>query len=248
MSNVFRSAWVVFICALASVSCRKTDTLAGLTGEELRAAGLEKMESGDFPAARESFETLVARSGPMAGEGTYWVGMTYFRQDLYDDAYARFEQLIDRYPASEWCDDAQYMKGECRLKSALPLEKDQTKVDEAFDEFNTLLEEYENSDLIPQAKQGIKECLRLKAAKLLAVGKFYKKTGKYHAAAIYFDNLGVDYPEYENLAEAAFLAGECYAQTGEKETAAARYRDVVSRFPQSPFAAHAAAKLAALEK
>ena len=241
-------AWLSVALALAAApGCRKTDPLAPLGAEELRSAGLAKMDAGKESDARKYFETMIVRAGTLAPEGTYLTGMSYFKQGLYEEAYARFEEVIDRYPASEWCDDAQYMKGESRLQAAPPLDKDQTKVDEALDEFTALVEEYEGSELVPKAQQGIAECRRLKAAKLLAVGKFYKKTGKYRAAAVYFQNVADDYPEFDGLAEAFFLAGESYAQAGDKDAAAESYNNLLSRFPESSYAASAAAKLAALE-
>jgi TolA-binding protein len=48
------------------------------------------------------------------------------------------------------------------------------------------------------------------------------------------------------LAEVTFLSGECYERLGENETAGARYRTVVDRFPASPYAATATARLRAI--
>jgi outer membrane protein assembly factor BamD (BamD/ComL family) len=87
----------------------------------------------------------------------------------------------------------------------------------------------------------------LKAAKLLATAKFYKKAHEWRAAVIYFENLAADYPGYDGLDEASFLEGECYLALGEGEAASRSYRNVLSRFPESRFAAAAAARLAALE-
>ena len=217
-----------------------------LSVEQLREAGLAKMEAGDEPAARELFENMIARSSSVAAEALYYIALSYYRQELYEEAFVRFEQIIDRYPASEWCDDAQYMKGESRLASALPLEKDQTAVDEALDEFLTLVEEYENSPLVPKAQDGIARARALKAAKLLAIGKFYRKAGERRAAVVYFENLAAEYPEYERLDEATFLAAECYGRLGDIEAASRNYRYLLSRFPESRFAAAAASQLAAL--
>jgi len=238
---LFIVAWTV------APSCKEVDPTASWSAEELRNAGTAKLDAGDAAAARPYFEKALARGGPLAAEATYWLGMTYFRQALYDDAFNRFEQLIDRYPASDWCDDAQFMKGECRLRGALPLERDQTRVDEALDEYLTLVEEYEDSALVPQAQGRIAECRGLKAAKLMAVGKFYQKTKKFGAAAIYFKSITDDYPDFAGVAEAYFLAGECFARAGDADAAAESYRAVVTRFADTPWATAAAARLATLK-
>lgn len=244
----FRFLWVMVLAAaaLAPVACRNVDVPPHLTVDELRRAGLAKLNAGDEPAAREYFEHMITRSSSAAAEAMYYIALTYYEQELYEEAYVRFDQLIDRYPASEWCDDAQYMKGEVKLASAPPLDKDQTPVDEALDDFTTLIEEYENSDLVPEAQQGIAEARRLKAAKILATAKFYKKTGEHRAAVVYFEYLASDYPEFDKSDEALFLTGECYGELGENEAASRAYRNLLTRFPESRFAAGAAAKLAAL--
>jgi len=233
--------------ALAPGGCRNVNIPANLTAEELRDAGLAKLDAGDEPAAREYFERMITRSSSAAAEAMYYIALTYYEQELYEEAYVRFDQLIDRYPASEWCDDAQYMKGKVKLASVPPLDKDQTAVDEALDDFATLIEEYENSDLVGKAQEGIAEARRFKAAKLLATAKFYKRTGERRAAVVYFEYLAADYPEYEKSDEGLFLAGECYSELGEAAAASRAYRNLLTRFPESRFAAGAAARLAALE-
>lgn len=244
----FRIFWVTLLAAaaLGPGACREAVVPPDLGVDELREAGLAKLNAGDEPAAREYFEHMITRSSSAAAEAMYYIALTYYEQKLYEEAYVRFEQLIDRYPASEWCDDAQYMKGEVKLASAPPLDKDQTPVDEALEDFTTLVEEYENSELVLKAQEGIAKARRLKAAKLLATAKFYKKTGERRAAVVYFEYLASDYPEYEKSDEALFLAGECYGELGEAEAASRAYRNLLTRFPESRFAAGAAARLAAL--
>lgn len=227
-------------------ACTRTSRLAGLSAEELRTGGLAKMDAGDPGKAREYFEALIGNSRSDAAEAEYLIGMTYHKQKFYDEAYIHFQQVIDRYPASEWCDDAQLMKGETKLAAVLPLEKDQLSVDEALDEFLGLLEEYESSPLVPEARDGIARCRELKVGKLISVGKFYKKTGAFKAAAIYFDSIADDYPEFTGLAETTFLAGECYENAGDKEAALARYNDVVKRYGASVYAGRAQARITAL--
>jgi len=246
MPQYLRAVRLLFLLSLVFAACREDRSLSDLGAAELRDAGMAKLDAGDEKEARDLFELMMTRSSAAAAEGMYLVGMSYYRQGLYDDAFVRFNQLIDRYPASEWCDDAQYMKGQARLNAAAPLEKDQSLVEEALDEFTTLIEEYEDSELVPKAQEGIAEGRRRKAAKVLAVGKFYKKTGKYRAATVYFENLAADYPEFDGLAEATFLAGACYEELGDTESAASSYRAVLARFPESSFAAPAAARLDAL--
>jgi outer membrane protein assembly factor BamD len=239
----------VFLWAAAMAlpaACGKEKLASDLTVDQLRESGLAKLDQGKEPAAREYFEHMITRSPTAAPEALYYIALSYHEQGLHEEAYVRFEQIIDRYPASEWCDDAQYMKGMTKLASALPLEKDQSAIEEALDELTTLIEEYENSPLIPKAQEGIAEARGIQADKILAIGKFYKKTGEYRAAVVYFENLGASYPDYTGSAEAAFLSGECYGELGELEAAASSYRDVLSRHPESSFAEAAAARLSAI--
>jgi outer membrane protein assembly factor BamD len=243
----YRFTILAVTLALLIIGCASKEVPPELTVDQLRAAGLAKLDAGDEPGARVMFETMITHSSTVAPEALYYIALSYYDQGLYEESYVRFEQIIDRYPASEWCDDAQLMMGECKLASVLPLDRDQTAVDEALNEFIMLIEEYENSPLVPDAQEGIEEARRLKAAKLLAIGKFYKKTGERRAAVVYFENISAEYPAFEHLDEVTFLTAECYGELGETEPASQNYRTLLTRFPESTYASAAASRLAALE-
>lgn len=232
--------------SIGVVGCGPEKVAPVRTAEEWRAEGMKKMERGDEVGAREAFESMMTVSGASAAEGLYLVGMTYYRQRLYDEAYVRFQQLIDRYPASEWCDDAQYMMGRAKLDGVRPLYQDQTAVEEALDAFLTLVEEYEGSELVPRAQEGIDECLRLRAEKTMQIGRFYRKTGKYRAAAIYFAGAAADYPEWERVPEALFLAAECYEKAGAIPEARAQYEVLCAKYGDTNYGILAAQRLRAL--
>ncbi|MCP4230090.1 MAG: outer membrane protein assembly factor BamD, partial [bacterium] len=157
MKNELKFPALLLICASILTGCGNDDFLYNSAIADLYRTGMQKMEEGKEDEAREIFEVLQSRAPGIADEALYRSGETYFRQELYDDAYFKFDRLLNRYPASPWCDDAQYMKGLCRLNAAGELDKDSTYDEDALDEFITLLEEYEGSDLTDEALESIAE-------------------------------------------------------------------------------------------
>jgi len=223
-------------------SCGEED-LINIPVADLYETAMAKMESGDEDDAREMFKHIEARSDELADEALYRVGETYYRQKLYDDAYAEFSRLINRYPASAWCDDAQFMMGMCRFDAALGADKDPTYVEDASDEFYALIEEYEGSELLDDASRMIYECRRRLAEKDLYVAKFYKKTGKYEAAIVYLEAIQEDYSDMDIIAEVLYVEAECYKKKGDSENARFIYEKLVNDYPETTYGEKAAERL-----
>jgi outer membrane protein assembly factor BamD len=242
-----RSACIAVIIAItfaaASVmSCRDRD-LMDTPVADLYDMAMAKMESGDEDEAREIFKHIGARSDRLVDEALYRVGETYFRQKLYDDAYDEFSRLINRYPASPWCDDAQYMMGMCRFDGALAVDKDPTYIEEAVDEFYTLIEEYEGSKLVDDASRMIFECRRRLAEKDLYVAKYYKKTGKYEAAIVYLEAIQGEYADLDIIPEVLYVEAQCYDKRDDVENARFIYEKLSENYPDTTFGKKAAARL-----
>lgn len=232
---------VTFFAALFT-SCRDRD-LIDIPVADLYDMAMAKMQSGDEDEAREIFKHIGARSDRLADEASYRVGETYYRQKLYDDAYDEFSRLINRYPASPWCDDAQYMMGMCRFDGALAVDKDPTYVEEAADEFYTLIEEYEGSELVDDASRMINECRRRLAEKDLYVAKYYKKTGKYEAAIVYLEAIQSEYADLDIIPEVLYVEAQCYDKQGDADNARFIYEKLSEDYPDSTYGKKAAARL-----
>jgi outer membrane protein assembly factor BamD len=232
---------LVLIVLLAG-SCGEKDFI-NIPVADLYEMAMAKMESGDEDEAREIFKHIEARSDELADEALYRVGETYYRQELYDDAYSEFARLINRYPASPWCDDAQFMMGMCRLDAALGVDKDPTYIEEAADEFYTLIEEYEGSELVDDASRMIYECRGLLAEKDLYVAKFYKKTGKYEAAIVYLEAIQEDYSDLDIIAEVLYVEAECYKKQGDSNNARFIYEKLVDDYPGTTYGEKASERL-----
>jgi len=233
---------IVFSTSLFS-GCKNDDYLYDTPIADLYRIGMEKLEDGKENEARDIFETLQSRAPNIADEALYRSGETYYRQELYDDAYYKFDRLLDRYPASPWCDDAQYMKGLCRLNAAGDIDKDGTYDEDALDEFLTLLEEYEGSDLSDEAWISIGDARTRIATKDIVIAKYYVKTGKYEAAIVYLDIVLTLYNDLPVTGEALYQKGFCYEKLEDKEGAIGAYETVISDYPDTPGAKRAAERL-----
>jgi outer membrane protein assembly factor BamD len=232
----------IFLVGSPLISCGERD-LIDIPVADLYDTAMAKMEGGDEDEAREIFKHIQARSDRFTDEAAYRVGETYYRQKLYDDAYAEFSRLINRYPASPWCDDAQYMMGMCRLDAALAVDKDPTYIEEAADEFFTLIEEYEGSELVDDASGMINECRRRLAEKDLYVAKYYKKTRKYEAAIVYLEAMQEDYSDLDIIPEVLYVEAECYKKQDDIDNARFIYEKLVKDYSDTAYGKKAAERL-----
>ncbi len=243
MNKIYLYILTTFATMSLLVGCKNDDYLYDSPIADLYRMGMEKMESGKEDEAREIFEALQSRAPSIADEALYRSGETYFRQELYDDAYFKFDRLLERYPASPWCDDAQYMKGMCRLRAAGDIDRDSSYDEDALDEFLILLEEYEGSDLADETWEAIAETRTRIATRDIVIAKYYSKTGNYEAAIVYLDIVLSLYSDLPVAGDALFQKGYCYEKMKDHEGAIGAYETVISEYPDTPGADKAAKRL-----
>ncbi len=72
-----------------------------------------------FDEAREGFRSAINELGAseLAQKAAYFIGITYYLEQRDKDAIAAFEDLIRRYPKSNWLPVAKYHIGLCQYRS-----------------------------------------------------------------------------------------------------------------------------------
>ncbi len=79
------------------------DSLADLQAEATFRHAWALLRLGEFAEARSAFMRIRSRAGdsPQAARALYWEGMTFFRQELYDQAVERFAAVLDARAAPD---------------------------------------------------------------------------------------------------------------------------------------------------
>src|SRR6202030_720988 len=139
---------------------------------------------------------------------------------------------------------------DCQLQIAMAhyrqMEKPDRDHDEAVQaeaEFQTFLEKYPNSPLLPQAEQHLRETQEVLAEGNFRVANFYYIRNAYKAAGARLIELTNRYPLYSQADRANWMLGQIYEKAEHNDYAARYYTNIVKDYPLSSLADDAKSKL-----
>ena len=168
-----------------------------MNGEKRRLFGVKTFASNQ--RAEEMFDTILkrapyARSAPQV---MLFRGMVMERQGKDAEALSSYQQIIERFPSDPVADDAQYQMGYIRLRNVKSGSYDSVDRVRAQESFEDYLNRAPQNGKVPQARENLQllESNRRKAT--LDAAKFYEKTGKTKAAAIYYKEILKNHPGTE---------------------------------------------------
>jgi outer membrane protein assembly factor BamD len=168
-----------------------------MNGEKRRLFGVKTFSSNR--RAEEMFDTILKRApyARTAPQVMLFRGMVLERQGKDAEALASYQQIIERFPSDSVADDAQYQMGYIRLRSVKSGSYDSVDRVRAQESFEDYLNRAPQNGKIPQARENLQllESNRRKAT--LDAAKFYEKTGKTKAAAIYYKEIVRNHPGTE---------------------------------------------------
>jgi outer membrane protein assembly factor BamD len=240
-------------CLLVAIGngCRNTQLLNSELGSaKILELGKQYLEKGEYKQSREYFYHLVnfyPGTGE-AAEAQYLLSKSYFDQEKYENALVEFEVVIDRYPNSEFVDDAYYFIGWCYLNESPDLQRDLSLVQSAIDSFQTVILDYELSNRMEEAKQGLLSARNKLAKKEFYIAKFYLSSKKYPAASIYFQDIAENYSDTLYVGDSIYYLGECKQKDGDAEGAKGYYQQYISSYPYGDWVKNAQDHLAEISK
>lgn len=178
--------------------------------------GVERQEKfilirgSNFEKAIDTYRKIIDNQPftESAAEAQYRIGLSYFKMELYDEAGAEFQKLIDYYPTSDWTVEAAFGTASCRYCQALPHEYDQTAVEEAISKFRYFLRSFPDSSRADEAREKIRELQEIAAEHEFQVAMYYHQKMRYESARLYFDSIVREYPETKWAKKASEKLGE----------------------------------------
>lgn len=168
--------------------------------EDISARQLYEKANGEMNANRsidaiESYTLLESRYpfGRYAQQAQLELAFLHYRQSDMDSAISSADRFIKLNPQHPHVDYAHYMKGLANFDKSKtflnfilprnPSDKDPAPLVASFEEFNTLIKKYPNSDYADDAKQRMIFLRNELAEHELSVADFYMRRGAYVAAA-----------------------------------------------------------------
>ena len=205
--------------------------------------GNEALAAKKWITARQYYSKLLEgypqsqyRADAKLGVGDSYLGENNSASFVY--AVNEYREFLAFYPTNARADYAQYQLGMVHLKQMLSPQRDQTETKEAIHEFQTFVDRYPNSALLPEAKKRLREAKDRLADGELQVGTFYLHVKFYPGAIPRFRGLLESDPEYSRKDAVYFYLAESLEKSGTpagKAEALPYYERLVKEFETSEF-------------
>lgn len=132
----------------------------------------------------------------------------YLKNDYYLAGY-QFENFVASYPRSDKRQEASFLAAECFYKLSPKYSLDQTDTEKALDKMQKFIDNYPESEYLPQANACVKELREKQEKKAFEIAKQYHTIAgyrlEYNAALRALDNFITDYPGTPYREDALFL-------------------------------------------
>ena len=177
---------------------RMRGSLDDLGPSELMYKGLSDMERGRYTSATTAFQALKDRYpySELAPEAKLKMADALYRRELYEEAYAAYDEFERLHPINPSVPYALYQKGMCHFSQIRGVDRDQSSTLRARDEFERLMQRYPDSDYAHRARRKLRECYASLAGHELFIADFYLRKKQYEAAKVRYKYLLENYPDF----------------------------------------------------
>lgn len=221
--------------ALVVSSCSSTQELVIQGARETFRQGMELYDEKDFSKARDQFDIVVKQypASAYADSSQFYLAETYYEQEEYVTAAFEFGNLFRNYPSSKLAPDARLMVAKCYAAQAPRVQIDQQSTTKAIDAFQSFIDYYPQSPLVPEAEKEITALRNRLAERYYQTAELYTTMGYYKAAVVYYDLLLDEYHDSNYADKAAIGKVEALIKRHRKDEARAALEKFYSSFPNS---------------
>jgi outer membrane protein assembly factor BamD len=249
-----RTLWIAVLAATLLAGClgkKKAAPIAGTSAEPdkvLFAKAEEDIKHGRYTVGRLGLQTLINTypDSEYLAKAKLGIGDSYYKEGGMaglKQSIVEYKDFITFFP---FLDEAAYAQMQIAMGHYRQMEKpdrDHAEVVQAEAEFQTFLEKYPNSPLVPQAEQHLRETQEVIAEGNFRVANFYYIRNGYKAAGARLIELTNRYPLYSEADKANWMLGQIYEKSEHDDMAAQYYTRIVKEYPRSSMVGDAKAKL-----
>jgi outer membrane protein assembly factor BamD len=255
---VIRFISIIFITLMSFtlVACKTTEPLEiykGDTAEQIFTQAEHNLAAGHYESAAKDFEALdtLYPFGAYSQQGQLDIIYAYYKKgDDAESALAAADRYIRLYPRSPDVDYAYYMKGLINMGTndswidrwirSDPAQRDLSGMDQAFQDFNLLVQRFPNSRYAPDSRKRMIYIRNLLAQNQLEIARFYLKRKAYVASANRASNVVSLYQGSPQVVPALSIMYESYRALNEDKMANDALRLLITNYPNSSEAKHLA--------
>ena len=220
---------VILLFVLLLTSCSKNknekEIVSEPTEEEIAigiyAEAVDALKKGDAYFASKKFrevESLMPQS-KWAAKASLMSAYADYSRNAYSKSIFSFERFINNYPANENIPYAHYLIAMCYYEQILDEKKDLEPLLKAKEKFESILQNYPDTDFATDARFKLDLIIDQLAAKEMSIARFYMKTEKWIPA---LNRLKIVVEEYDTtvfVEEALHRLAEVYYRLGLVEEA-----------------------------
>jgi outer membrane protein assembly factor BamD len=218
---------------LASSGChhKTQNPLANIDSKQpdksLFDRSMDSMKKAHYQEARTLLETLIntypdseyiARAKLALGDAWYNEGGKAAWQQA-ESEYKDFQTFFPNLPEAS---EAQLKIASMHYREMEKPDRDYAEAQRAAEEYKSLIQQYPDSPLVPQAKQKLREVQEILAERQYRIAHFYYLRDNLAASQARLQSLTESYPLYSGIDEALFELGILY----EKEAAGLRKQKI----------------------
>src|SRR5215470_11579451 len=270
-------ACIALACALLIAGCgnkKVKNPMAGIDSKQpdkgLFDSAMASMKKAHYQEARTLLQTLIntypdseyiARAKLAVGDSWYAEGGSA----AWSQAEIEYKDFQVFYPNMPEASEAQLKVATIHYRQMEKPDRDYAEATKAADEYKSLIQQYPDSPLVPEANQRLREVQEVLADRQYRIANFYFLHENLAAAQARLQTVVDSYPLYSNIDQALFDLGSIYEKeatglrrqklpenvkeniSGDYEKHAVEaYQRIISRYPAMHRAGDARRRLEAL--
>lgn len=244
------------LLVLATLACGgNNDTILGNVANPdrfLYERGTTALEERRWTNAREYFRQVVDNypQSPLRPDAKLGVGDSFLGEKSAESlvlAASEYQEFLTFYPTNTRADYAQYKLGMTHFEQMRAPQRDQTETRGALREFQTFIERFPNSPLLPEVRQKWREARDRLSAAEFNVGMHYFRIRWYAGAIPRFRGILEDDPGYGGRDLVYYHLAESHARTDNKAEAIPYFERLLAEFEDSERLEDARTRLAELQ-
>jgi outer membrane protein assembly factor BamD len=230
---------------------KKTVPVAGTSAEPdkvLYAKAANDIKHGRYSVGRLALQTLINTypDSEFLAKAKLEIAESYYKEGGtagLKQSIVECKDFITFFPFLDEAANCQLQIARAHYRQMEKPDRDHAEAVQAEAEFQTFLEKYPNSPLLPQAEQDLRDVQEVLAEGNFRVASFYYTRAAYRAAGARLIELTNRYPLYSQADHANWMLGQIYEKGEHNEIAARYYGRIVKDYPLSPMAGDAKNRL-----
>jgi outer membrane protein assembly factor BamD len=225
------------IGALSIASCAHQIAIDELSSSQRLKVAEELMAQGKYRKAQPIYERIVfeSKGDTLVKRAQYQLANCYYHQKLYEDAIIEYEQLLRRFPTSEYSEDATFMIGKCWYELSLSYHYDQAETSWAIEQLEGFISKYPNSPKLEEAEQILLCCKTKLLEKKYENARIYYILGYNNAALMYLKEITSENINGEIDKKALILMAKIYHKKENIEALRKVQQTFKQKYPQDRY-------------